>query len=136
MVGVSMYNHFINYVIQTDNCQSNFIQTLNGVDAMIDMLKKLGISYGVRVFSDGTEEGIACAKVIEMIMSDPNHAAIRYSPDDREAWADAINFMKPEAGARFIRKVGATVTITSDGYLYFRDSDRDMTIKKGIRESR
>lgn len=129
-----MYNHFINYVVQTNNCQSNFIRTLNGVDAMIDMLKKLGISYGVRVYSDGTEEGTACAEVIEMIMNDPNHAAIRYSPDDREAWADAINFMKPEVGARFIKKCGAKVTVTDDGYLHFNGTDHDMTVRKGMRE--
>lgn len=128
-----MYKNFINYVVRTDSCQSNFIRTLNGVDCMIDMMEKLGLPYKVIVFSDGTKEGSACAKVIETIMNDPNLAAMKYAPGDKEIWKDAINYMKPDTGARFIRKKGAKVTVTSDGWLYFSGTDYDITIRKGAK---
>lgn len=128
-----MYNNFINYVVRTDSCQSNFIRTLNGVDAMIDMMKKLNIPYKVVVFSDGTEQGTACAEIIETIMNDPNLAVRKYSREDKDAWKDAINYMKPDTGARYIKKNGAQAMVTSDGWLYFSGTDYDMTIRKGVK---
>lgn len=128
-----MYNNFINYVVRTDSCQSNFILTLNGVDTMIDMMEKLGLPYKVIVFSDGTKEGYACARIIEAIMNDPNLAAMKYVPGDKEVWAAAINFMKPDKGVRFIKKKGAKAMVTSDGTLYFSGTDYDMVIREGVK---